>query len=83
MNPDWVRDIRDQCLSSDVAFFFKQWGNWIPSLENKPGTTIHLKTTDGKTKSLSMKRLSKKQAGKVIDGKVWNQVPVISTRKAT
>ena len=22
----WVRDIRDQCLSRGVAFFFKQWG---------------------------------------------------------
>jgi protein gp37 len=24
--PDWVRDIRDQCLSAQVPFFFKQWG---------------------------------------------------------
>ena len=23
---DWVRDIRDQCISADVPFFFKQWG---------------------------------------------------------
>ena len=22
----WVRELRDQCLSQDVAFFFKQWG---------------------------------------------------------
>ena len=22
----WVRDIRDQCIDSDVPFFFKQWG---------------------------------------------------------
>jgi protein gp37 len=26
MNPEWVTDIRDQCLESGVAFFFKQWG---------------------------------------------------------
>ncbi len=26
VNPDWVTDIRDQCLRADVAFFFKQWG---------------------------------------------------------
>jgi protein gp37 len=26
MNPDWVRDIRDQCQRAGVAFFFKQWG---------------------------------------------------------
>ena len=26
MAPLWVREIRDQCLTSEVAFFFKQWG---------------------------------------------------------
>lgn len=26
MDPDWVRDIRDQCLDQGVPFFFKQWG---------------------------------------------------------
>ncbi|MFN3730298.1 MAG: DUF5131 family protein [Fimbriimonadaceae bacterium] len=26
MNPDWARDLRDQCLEQGVAFFFKQWG---------------------------------------------------------
>ena len=26
MNPDWVRLIRDQCVSARVPFFFKQWG---------------------------------------------------------
>lgn len=26
MNPEWVQDIREQCLASDVPFFFKQWG---------------------------------------------------------
>jgi protein gp37 len=24
--PEWVRDIRDQCLRAGVPFFFKQWG---------------------------------------------------------
>ena len=26
MSSDWVRDIRDQCTSKGVPFFFKQWG---------------------------------------------------------
>jgi len=26
MKPDWVIDIRDQCLAADIPFFFKQWG---------------------------------------------------------
>ena len=26
VDPDWVRSIRDQCVSSEVTFHFKQWG---------------------------------------------------------
>lgn len=26
IDPGWVREIRDQCLHAQVAFFFKQWG---------------------------------------------------------
>jgi protein gp37 len=28
VQPDWVRSIRDQCLSARVPFFFKQWGGF-------------------------------------------------------
>ena len=24
----WFRSLRDQCLDAEVAFFFKQWGDW-------------------------------------------------------
>lgn len=27
INPDWVRNLRDQCQELSVPFFFKQWGN--------------------------------------------------------
>lgn len=27
---DWVRKLRDQCVTEDVAFFFKQWGGHRP-----------------------------------------------------
>jgi len=26
MEPDWVREIREQCSNAGTAFFFKQWG---------------------------------------------------------
>ena len=26
MRPEWARDVRDQCVSAGVPFFFKQWG---------------------------------------------------------
>jgi protein gp37 len=30
MRPEWVTDIRDQCVDAGVAFFFKQWGGRSP-----------------------------------------------------
>ena len=30
MHPDWARQIRNQCVVSDVPFFFKQWGGARP-----------------------------------------------------
>ena len=30
MHPDWARSLRDQCQAAGVAFFFKQWGEWLP-----------------------------------------------------
>jgi protein gp37 len=31
MNIYWVRLLRDQCIASNVPFFFKQWGEWTPT----------------------------------------------------
>lgn len=30
IDPDWVRAIRDVCLQTETAFFFKQWGGRTP-----------------------------------------------------
>ena len=32
IRPEWVVDIRNQCLSANVAFFFKQWGGRTPTI---------------------------------------------------
>ncbi len=31
MNPQWARNIRDQCMTAGVPFFFKQWGAYSHS----------------------------------------------------
>ena len=28
MDPEWARQLRDQCVHQQVPFFFKQWGEW-------------------------------------------------------
>jgi protein gp37 len=30
MHPNWVTGLRDQCVAAEVAFHFKQWGEWMP-----------------------------------------------------
>ena len=30
MAAEWVREIRDQCITAKVPFFFKQWGGFRP-----------------------------------------------------
>ena len=30
MHLDWARSLRDQCVDEEVAFHFKQWGEWAP-----------------------------------------------------
>lgn len=30
IHPDWARSARDQCRENGVAYFFKQWGEWLP-----------------------------------------------------
>lgn len=34
MHPDWARSLRDQCVDAGVPFFFKQWGEWWPSIDD-------------------------------------------------
>jgi len=41
---EWVRDIRDQCEKSEVAFFFKQWGGVRKALA---GRELDGRTYDG------------------------------------
>ena len=111
MHPDWVRDVRDQCVSAGVPFFFKSWGEWAPLpepfsytpavgsgnreynlalgryrkkhhatllLDDRPegwppymireGTGL----TDGEG---GMACVGKKRAGRLLDGREWNQMP--------
>ncbi len=53
MKKEWAENIRDQCKSQKVPFFFKQWGTW-----NSEG-----------------QKNNKKQNGRYLDGKIWNQMP--------
>lgn len=66
MHPDWVRSIRDQCKAGGVPFFFKQWGEWKPIKEAKFYDVCN---------SIGFERTGKKQAGRLLDGKLYNEYP--------
>jgi protein gp37 len=79
MHADWARSLRDQCEAAGVAFFYKQAGEWLHETQatsdqwNPIGAAarnIHL--WDDGTMSL---RIGKKAAGRLLDGREWNQMP--------
>ncbi len=64
MSPEWVPDIREQCLISGVPFFFKQWGR----LSNNP---IQHDPTDRKTGGNA-------KGGRRLEGRTWDEMPAIA-----
>lgn len=81
MHPDWACSLRDQCQEAGVPFFFKQWGEWKPGLDefiegdNRPRTAINLKSSSDEYQV--MQRVGKKAAGRLLDGREWNEFPEV------
>lgn len=68
--PIWVEELRDQCVGSDVAFHFKQWGHWSPFAPDRDMRKF-IELEDGK----KLYPVGKKAAGRVIGGRTWDEVP--------
>lgn len=69
MDPHWARFMRDQCEATGIPFYFKQWGGWVE---------VEKRIDDGKTYiaiSTVMERVGKKAAGRLLDGREWNETP--------
>ena len=73
MNPEWARSLRDQCQLHHVPFHFKQWGAWVAT-EGEAEARM-LRTGAGESRPIKMVRVSKKQAGRLLDGRHWNEIP--------
>ena len=78
MHPEWARSLRDQCATAGIPFFFKQWGAWAPLV---PGVALgrEIHTYPGAV----LQRVGKKAAGRVLDGRTWNQFPSNSGRPSS
>lgn len=73
VHPDWVRSIRDQCVGAGVKFFFKQWGEWQPVAVPPPKSTGISSMMFG---GVFMGKIGKKSAGCLLDGRIWNEMPI-------
>jgi protein gp37 len=74
-NPEWFRSLRDQCGKAELAFHFKQWGNWRPAdgQEGSPRKRIQLKSESG---IQILVHLGKKASGRELDGRTWDDLPL-------
>jgi protein gp37 len=87
MHPDWVRSIRDQCESAGVPFFLKQWGEWVPTpyVDSKVRSSELVcirrdgSPGDSYADGVRLIRVGKKAAGRILDGRTWDQFPEVRT----
>ena len=70
-DPQWFRDLRDWCQEYSVYFFFKSWGSWAPY----PGDVSEVWEHHYCFGNQVMAKISKKKAGRELDGRTWNELP--------
>lgn len=77
MNPAWARSLRDQCVAANVAFFFKQWGEYVDNANLPPDAeyseNVKFIPMPGLADGDAMWRVGKKTAGRLLDGREWNE----------
>jgi protein gp37 len=66
MRAGWLREIRDNCASAGIPFFFRHWGEWAPS---------------GGPSGEEMNRVGKRGVGRLLDGRSWDQIPQSTQRR--
>lgn len=91
MHPAWASSLRDQCEEAGVAYFFKQWGEWVPG-NGGPGGDLFDRDRRKIESGMfdyndrfngggpnpfrqTMDRVGKDKAGRLLDGREWNGMP--------
>lgn len=77
MHPEWARSLRDQCQSAGVPYHFKQWGEWTEELFTDEHAAIPDKRAFAFDESGLMVRVGKKAAGRILDGRTWDEFPEV------
>jgi protein gp37 len=74
MEVGWAQALRDQCASSGIAFFFKQWGAFLPDRQNP--------LMKGIAPATGGIKMGKHDAGRLLDGREHNAMPEVRDGRA-
>lgn len=83
MHPDWARLLRDQCRAAGIAFHFKQRGEWswpedhvtdAPEWRRLGGDHTDPAKVFAFPDGQAMGRIGKARAGRLLDGRTWDEV---------
>lgn len=73
---DCQRAARDFCAHNHIAYFLKQWGEWLPASQVRPGQLVpgrkYREAFDGTELQY---RVGKKNSGRMLDHAEWSQFP--------
>ncbi len=76
MHPDWAVSLLNQCQAFNVPFHFKQWGQWVPA-QQLVHEAIRPRVLElNHERPVAMVRMSKKLAGRTLEGTTWDGIPL-------
>lgn len=84
MASQWALSLRDQCQAAGVAFFFKQWGEYLEhgqacqmyKAQNRSLPIIaRLELPMVELEGETLWRYGKHAAGRLLDGRTWDELP--------
>lgn len=75
MNPEWARQLRNQCLAASVPFHFKQWGHWRPDYPAAAPARRRVVVEGVGGRVVTLVQLGKHAAGRDLDGRTWDELP--------
>ena len=90
MHPDWARSLRDQCQKTGVAYFFKQWGEYVPLLDGTLGEeswranqgNCYVLPSPSPGSGAQVFRVGKRSADRLLDGEEHNAFPRVEAEVA-
>ena len=74
-HPDWFRQARDQCQAAGVPFFLKSRGEFLTLPELPENSLTITQAMNANTIGGGFWRVGKKAAGRLLDGRTWDEVP--------